>query len=74
MRGQSVLHWAARRGEVDVLTYLFEDNLASLTDFLLEDWNGQTPYECIPRVDSGGNNLGTREFFKTKILVDIVKK
>ena len=46
MTGQSVVHVAARRAEFEVLKYLyFELNM----DFTLEDFEGQTPYECIPR-------------------------
>jgi hypothetical protein len=44
--GQSVVHVAARRLDLDILRYLHIDmNL----DFCAEDFDGQTPLQCIPR-------------------------
>jgi hypothetical protein len=44
--GQSVVHVAARRLDLDILRYLhIEMNL----DFCAEDFDGQTPLQCIPR-------------------------
>jgi len=71
MKGQTVVHVAARRCECKVLEFLFSGDFAIPIDFVQEDWNGQTPYECIPRRDFGGDLDGTREFFKNNVLPQI---
>jgi hypothetical protein len=51
MLGQSVVHIAARRAELEVLKYLHE-SLGLDALFAQEDFEGQSPYECVPRGSS----------------------
>jgi hypothetical protein len=46
MYGQTAMHVACRRAELEVLVYLDE---AIMADFTQQDFDGLSPLECIPR-------------------------
>jgi hypothetical protein len=47
--GQSVVHVASRRGEIQVLQYLHDELGFTYEDFLQENFDGQNCYDIIPR-------------------------
>ena len=62
MYGQTAAHVAARRGECEVLRYLYH---TLNVDVMQEDFDGRTPLECIPKMHMGGSAEGVvscREF------------
>eukprot|EP01033_Poteriospumella_lacustris_P000878 gene878-631_t len=61
--GQTVVHVAARRGELKVLQFLYHDAGIDEALFTQEDFDGQTPVDCIPR--RGPEELqACRDFFE----------
>ena len=61
LRGQTVVHVACRRANHQILPYLFE---VLALDFEVEDFEGQTPYQLVPRVASDEDSIKTRSFFE----------
>ena len=61
LRGQTVVHVACRRANHLILPYLYE---TLELDFEVEDFEGQTPYQLVPRVASDEDSIKTREFFE----------
>jgi hypothetical protein len=62
MRGQHAGHIAARRCNHETVIYLYEK--VGL-DFCQEDFDGQTPYQLVPRVASDEDSVLTRAFFES---------
>jgi hypothetical protein len=46
MAGQTAVHIACKRGEPQVLSYLYEE---CKSDFLKLDFDGKNPLDCIPK-------------------------
>ena len=67
IRGQTIVHIAARRCELKIIECIAENAEAWKIDFALKDYSGQTPYDSIPRL-SARPNVKMRRFFETKIL------
>jgi len=59
--GQTVGHVASRRCSHTVLSYLVEEGTVDLEQ---EDFQGQTPYQLIPRVASDEDSIQTRLLFE----------
>jgi hypothetical protein len=71
MYGQTVVHIAARRGELAVLHYLYHESGISEDLFTQEDFDGRRPVEYIPR-RGPGELQACRDFFE-KLGIDEVQ-
>ena len=54
LMGNTAVHVAARRCETEILRFLY---LSMGCDFRLRNSDGQTPYECIPRIGDDFDNV-----------------
>ncbi len=67
MFGQSAVHVAARRAELEILKYLhFELHL----DFAQEDFDGKVPLDCVPKRASGLENVDECRKFIAYVMED----